>query len=90
LLAAFAAGTPARATGPGSNFTRLTDKTFTSPDRQMRVQQYWMGPEVQDEFVRGSLARMDKLGVFRHEKTDGSRVASPGLELATAPWRKFK
>ena len=40
LLIGFIIAAPAHADGPGSQFKRLADETFTSPDRQVRVEQY--------------------------------------------------
>lgn len=40
LLIGLAGAAPARAAGPGPEFKRLADETFTSPDRQVRVEQY--------------------------------------------------
>jgi hypothetical protein len=42
MQACLAAGCGARASadGPGRDFKRLAEKTFISPDRQVRVEQY--------------------------------------------------
>ncbi|KRR09590.1 hypothetical protein CQ12_13985 [Bradyrhizobium jicamae] len=40
LFACLASVSPASAAGPGSTFKHLSDETFTSPDGQMRVEQY--------------------------------------------------
>ena len=40
VLLGFAAAAPASAEGPGSKLKKLTDDTFISPDRQVRVEQY--------------------------------------------------
>jgi hypothetical protein len=50
LLAVLAAVAPARAGSPGSELTRLpdADHTFTSPDNQIRVQQYWKKKDEDD------------------------------------------
>jgi hypothetical protein len=40
LLFGLACATPASADGPGRKFKRLADETTTSPDRQIRIEQY--------------------------------------------------
>ena len=40
LLFGLACATPACADGPGRKFKRLADETTTSPDRQIRIEQY--------------------------------------------------
>src|SRR3954466_10750651 len=50
LWAVLASVAPARAGSPGSELTRLpdADHTFTSPDNQIRVQQYWKKKDEDD------------------------------------------
>lgn len=42
LLIGLVTAVPAYADGPGPEFKHLADETFSSPDGQVRVEQYWM------------------------------------------------
>ena len=85
LLLGLAAVAPASAASPGSEMTKLTDPddTFTSPDGQVIIEQYWKDKGEDDRvYEYWAFDAKHEHGVFGEVVLDGVHAASSLLPVA--------